>query len=258
MKAWLRAAALAGIAGMAAPAMAQPRPGAPQPRDLLAAAGPLGAADIAIVLAAVRQAVAGRRLRLSYIPNGYGPDVLMGANGRPRYVRAVSGHDSPDGLVEVVTFTEYTGRQARTCDGAGRSEELVLEYERRSGEDRWSVKARVRQPVEPLWPAFDILAGDVPVEGGDRRAFDLRTGRALVAPWTLPAGAQSGGPVPDGATQSLWIDVVSLLPLRWSIAVPANPDRGVPAVPDYGLSFTYDASPDLQPPDTRPAIECVG
>jgi len=34
-------------------------------------------------------------------------------------------------------------------------------------------------------------------------------------------------------------------------------ERGIPAVPDYGLSFTYDASLDLRPPDAILSIDCV-
>jgi hypothetical protein len=37
-------------------------------------------------------------------------------------------------------------------------------------------------------PMFDMLAGITPVESGNRRAFDDRLGRALVAPWKLPSG----------------------------------------------------------------------
>ena len=102
-----------------------------------------------------------------------------------------------------------------------------------------------------------MLAGITPVESGNRRSFGDRVGRALVAPWKLAPGVQPGGPLPAGVTQSLWIDTVSLLPLRWSIAMPAMPDRGIPAIPDYGLSFTYDSSLDLRPPDAILSTDCV-
>jgi hypothetical protein len=87
-----------------------------------------------------------------------------------------------------------------------------------------------------------------------RDRADGRVGRALVTPWTLPAGA-IGGPIPEGVRQSLWIDTVSFLPCRWSLSAPAG--RGLPALPEYGLSFTYDASLDLRPPDGVPAPDCV-
>jgi len=51
--------------------------------------------------------------------------------------------------------------------------------------------------------------------------------------------------------------MVTLLPLRWSMSMPAMPERGVPAIPDYGLSFTYDASLDLRPPDVTLSTDCV-
>jgi hypothetical protein len=54
---------------------------------------------------------------------------------------------------------------------------------------------------------------------------------------------------------SHWIDTFSVLPLRWSLSVPAA--AGLPTIPDYGLSFTYDASLDLGPPDGVQAPDCV-
>jgi hypothetical protein len=95
----------------------------PSARDLLNTDRPLQPAEIAVVLAATRAAVSGKTCRRSYVPNGPGPEVLMGANGRPRFVRAISGDDyssgavSADGTgnrtqsrqsghVDVVTFTE--------------------------------------------------------------------------------------------------------------------------------------------------------
>jgi hypothetical protein len=227
----------------------------PSAREILNTTRTLLPAEIAIVLAAVREAVAGKTLRLSYVPNGPGPEVLMAANGRPRFVRAVSGYFDPNGHVDVVAFTDYTGRSVRKCDGTSLSEELVIEYEHKSTDSRWTVKARRRERNEALAPVFDLLTGNVALESGSRRAFEDRVGRALVAPWKPPDGA-IGGP-PAGATQSLWIDLVSLLPLRWSISIPATPERGLPAVPDYSLSFTYDPSLDLRPPDVRLANDCV-
>jgi hypothetical protein len=243
----------------------------PPARDLLNAERSLQPAEIAAVLAAVHQAVSGKTFRLSYVANGPGPEVLMGANGRPRFVRAASGYDyrsgavgadgngnrtqsQQSGHVDVITFTEYTGRPASKCDGTALDDELVIEYEHKSTDDRWTVRARTRSPMEFAAPVFDMLAGITPVESGTRRSFDGRTGRALVAPWTLPAAAQ-GGPL-AGASQSIWIDTVSLLPLRWTLSMPVTPER-VPAIPDYGLSFTYDASLVLLPPDAILSADCV-
>jgi hypothetical protein len=240
----------------------------PSARDILNTDRPLQSAEIAAVLAGVRAALSGKTFRWSYVPNGPGPEVLMGTNGRPRFMRAVTGYGAavngngsqtqpqPRGHVDVVTLTEYTGRAARKCDGTPLDVELVVEYEHKSTDDRWTVKARTRTPVELGKPVFDILAGSTPVESGNRRSFDDRVGRALVAPWTLPPGAQQDA-LPPGARQSLWIDTVSMLPLQWSIAVRAAPERGTPAIPDYGLLFTYDSSLDLRPPDIVLSNDCV-
>jgi hypothetical protein len=246
----------------------------PPARDILNSDRPLQPAEIAVVLAATRAAVSGKTFRLSYVPNGPGPEVLMGANGWPRFVRATSGYDysagaagadgngnrtqsQQSGHVDVVTFTEYTGRSARKCDGTALDAELVIEYEHKSTDDRWTVRARTRTHLEFAAPVFDMLSGITPVESGNRRSFDGRMGRALVAPWTLPPGALSSAPLPAGVRQSIWIDTVSMLPLRWSISMPASPERGLPAIPDYGLSFTYDSSLDLRPPDAILSTDCV-
>jgi len=246
----------------------------PSARDLLNANRALQPAEIAVVLAASRAAISGKTCRMAYGPNGPGPEVLMGANGRPRFMRAVSGYNyssaavgadgnangtqsQQSGHVDVVSFTDYTGRSARRCDGTALDDELVIEYEHKSTDNRWMVKARTRTLMEFAAPVFDILAGITPVESGSLRSFDDRIGRALVAPWKLPPGVQPGGPLPAGVNQSIWIDMVTLLPLRWSMSMPAMPERGVPAIPDYGLSFTYDASLDLRPPDVTLSTDCV-
>ena len=244
----------------------------PSAREIFGSARALQAPEVAIVLDAVRAAVSGRTLRLAYVPGGPGPEVLMGANGRPRYVRSVSGGEfgggwtldgngnrtpRPSVRVDVIRFTEYTGRAARRCDGSAPGEELVIDYELRSTGGQWTVKARTRTAHEALWPAFDILAGSVTAESGSRRTVESREARALVAPWKPPAGSQPGGGLPAGATQSLWIDVAAMLPLRWSIAVPAMPEHGAAAIPDYGLSFSYDPSLNLRPPDVTLPTDCV-
>jgi hypothetical protein len=252
----------------------------PPATELLNSHRQLLPAEIPVILTAIRGAAAGKTFRLAYIPGGLGPDVLMGTNGRPRFVRSTSGFDfggasstifrRPDGSIthsqsqqmdheELITFTEYTGRAARKCDGTLLEGELVIEYEHRATDNQWSVTGRTRSPMEPLSPPFDMLDGTTAVQTGDWRQIGDRMTRALVAPWKLPAGVQSGGPTPSGMTQSLWIDTLSLLPLRWSISIPAMPDRGTPAMPDYGLSFIYDASINLRPPDdvTAPELDCI-
>jgi hypothetical protein len=45
-------------------------------RDILNTGRTLQPAEIAVVLAATREAVSGKTLRLSYVPNGPGPEVL--------------------------------------------------------------------------------------------------------------------------------------------------------------------------------------
>lgn len=102
----------------------------PSARDVIILTRALTGAEVAIVLEASRQAVAGRVMHLAYQPDGPGPDFLMRADGRPRYMRSTSGRDfvsssaSSDGTartesghVNVSSFTHYTSAQASGCDG---------------------------------------------------------------------------------------------------------------------------------------------
>ena len=104
-----------------------------------------------------------------------------------------------------------TRGSAKKCDGTALNDELVIEYERKSTNQRWTVKARTRTLVEPFSPVFDY--NQAVVDSGNRRSFEERVGRALVAPWSPPVEPQSDGPRPTGARRSLWIDIVSTLPL---------------------------------------------
>jgi hypothetical protein len=241
----------------------------PSARELLQLDRALLPAEVSQVLEAVRNQIAGRTCRLSYMPGGMGPEMLMGRSGWPRLMRMTSGFNSVTGgavsaaggsvpvpsseiHVDVLTVVEYTGEPARRCDGQRIEGDLVIEYEHRS--DRgWSATARTRTDHDVLSPVFNMLAGALPVEAGGRREIDGRLARALVARYKLPSGAM-GGP-PAGTMQSLWIEIERLLPLRWSLSVPAATDR--PAIPDYGMSFTYDIpfAPNPLPNVNRP--DCI-
>src|SRR6185295_3463245 len=159
---------------------------------------------------------------------------------------------------DLINLIDYTGRPARRCDGSVEPGELVIEYEHRRSTNAWTAKARARTLMEVGAPIFDALSGVTRVESGERKQIGGRWARAFRAPWTLPSGAQPGGPLPAGATQTLWIDVESLLPLRWGVSLPAAPEHGTPPIPDYGLSFTYDASIDVRPPDGVAPPDCIG
>jgi hypothetical protein len=248
--AWLFLTAACAVAISSTASAQTPTPSA---AEILKADRPLQINELKTVIAAAQAAMSGKVVRLSYAPGGPGPEILIGENGRPRYMRGTSGYGDGGGHVDVKSYTEYTGRAARKCDGTPLKAELVVEYERKSIDNRWTVTARAETSREVLKPLFDMLAGTAKVELGGVRSFDDRVARALVAPWTPPPGG-IGGP-PDGTRQSLWIDTVSLLPLRWSLLLP--PGAGVPEVPEYGLSFAYDASLDLRPPDGVPAPDCV-
>jgi len=232
----------------------------PSPRAVVAQSRRLTQAEIAQVLTAARGAIAGRTFRLSYRPGGPGPEVLMATNGWPRFVRTVSGYTSWSGTAanetvatpreyraDVREVTEYTSRPARKCDGSEVDRELVIEYRNESSRG-WTAKARTRSTMEFAASIFDILAGTTRVGDGALQPLGDRPARAFVAPWTPPAGSQPGGPLPQNATQTLWIDVETLLPLRWEV--------GAANAPGYGVSFTYEML-DIRAPDGVVAPQCI-
>jgi hypothetical protein len=240
----------------------------PSARDVIVLTRPLTGAEVASVLEASRQAVAGRVLHLAYQPDGPGPDFLMRADGRPRYMKSTSGREfvsssaSSDGTVRtesgqmnVSSFTHYTGTAARGCDGTLRTGELIIEFENTG--HRWKATARTRRGSEVNGSAFEMLAGGTSAASGERRDVRGRPARAFVAPFVLPEGA-TGGP-PPGTVQALWVDVGTLLPVQWTLTLPPMPEFPGHGLPEFGVAFTYpDASSvDLRPPTGVEAPQCI-
>jgi hypothetical protein len=226
----------------------------------LMSAGQTTQLEIAQVLTAARAAIAGRTFRLSYQPGGPGPEVLMAADGRPRFIQTVSGYTSWSAVTgnsaptttreyraNVQEVTEFTRQAARRCDGSPITGELVIEY-RNENAQGWTAKARTRTVMEVAAPVFDMLTGTTAVKHDGIKTIGDRSARALIAPWAPPAGAQAGGPLPPNLTQTLWIDVETLLPLRWEV--------GAPTTPGYGVSFTYETL-DIRAPDGVAAPQCI-
>jgi hypothetical protein len=251
------------------------------PRQLLNAARPLTTAEIGIVLAASRDALAGRTLRLTSLFNGQGPDLRMGPAGLPGAVRSAStvtggfvgGIPSGGGpppaptynIEEVTTYIDYTGSAVRRCDGSSEPGEMVIEYVRR-GTEPWAATARRRENNDVGGPGyawmFAMLRGAGSLMSGERRQIAGRDARALTAAWLLPGGDNVeriilrgdpapnaiGEPAPEESIQTLWIDVASLLPLRWEV--------NKRDIRSYGFDFTYEPI-DLRPPAGVQAPDCV-
>jgi hypothetical protein len=121
------------------------------------------------VVTAVRETLADKIVRMAFTMTGPGPLVLMGSDGRPRVMRADSGANfsgggvfadgsgrtvqtEQSGHVDLITVTHYTREPAKHCDGTDLGAELVIEYEHRSIDDRWTAKARARTDAEVLAP----------------------------------------------------------------------------------------------------------
>jgi len=257
----------------------------PSPRDLLNAARPLTAIEIASVLDASRRAVARKTFRASALSGRLSLDVRVERSGRPKIVRTAFGLEG--GMVfgvaagaptppfstemrwheDVVSIVEYTGRPVRRCDGSVEPGEMVISYTLSSRSSSWTTEGRRRDPTEIQYPnvqrVFELLRGIAPLTSGERCSIGGRPARAFVAPWKPPPDRSSHAPILTGdpipnvagepsqteATESLWIDVRSLLPLRWKIS-----KRGVLM---YGYDFKK-MSLDLRPPPGVRAPDCIG
>jgi hypothetical protein len=253
-------------------------------RRLLELERPLESSEISIVLKSVQAALDGRTYRLGVRPGDSGIRVLMGPDGRPRIIGMTSSliHGVVGGLVpgaktpptstewreDVTTIREYPGLPARRCDGSGQSGELVIEYTSRDGAG-WTVSARARNVLDSnITRPLSMLQGHEDVSSGERREVDGRWARALVAPWIAPANTiteqpailtgdpipnvvrEPGTPAANDATQSLWIDTETLLPLRWEVTKP-DPLRVL-----QSRVFNYESF-QLRPPAGVDAPECI-
>ena len=258
--------------------------GSPSPRQLLDLKRPLEAAEISIVLKAVQDAIAGKTFLVSWPGSEYGTRILMGPGGRPRMVQQGSGmvHGVVRGRVpgattpptaqtwheEIMTILSYVGLPARRCDGSVERGEMVIEYTRR-GTGEWRASARTETSRDSgITAALSLVQSAERMATGEHRLVDGRSARAIVAPWvTAPVatglraaeGAPvigdpfpnvAGEPIAGVATQSLWIDTVTLLPLRWEVTKPD------PATVLQAQVFNYDSF-ELRPPAGVDAPTCI-
>lgn len=222
--------------------------GTPSPREVLELSRPLTGAEVETVLAASRKVLAGKTFRLG---RPHGPEFVMGRDGRPTIERGsgaivggvvgglVSGSDESARptesrfRIDTAHVIHYTGLPARRCSGAAEEGDLVVDYER-LGSRPWTATARVRDARDfgglGFAPLFDMLQGGSRVTSGERARIAGRWARAFVSEWTPPVStvdtrpaALIGDPIPnvpgvqlpESALQTLWIDVRSLLPVRW-------------------------------------------
>jgi hypothetical protein len=238
----------------------------------------LTALEVAIVLDATRQALAGKTLRLSSTGTAGGPEVLMGPDGQPKvrrfhgtviagFVGGITADGSPSApsrtwREDITTITDYTGRPARDCNGSGVHGELVIEYELRSSTHAWTVHARRRDARDRvgIGSAVEMLRGGAAVTSRQRSQLDEPRRREFVAAWTPPNFSADvpriGDPTPNVVgvappnefIQSLWIDTESLLPRRWEASKGGD-------VTD-GFDVIYEVI-DLRPPAGVAAPECI-
>ena len=162
----------------------------------------------------------------------------------------------PEVSEQFVLLYEYTRIPARHCDGAAASAELVFQYLLDPTTKKWTATAREssRHDAAMALP-FDILGTSASPTSGPTRVIGNRTARAIVSPMPesfrfVPAVTGDPAPNPDEfvPVQSLWVDTVSLRPLRWEVSQRQ-------AIVDH-VDFAYE-SPALQRPAGIKAPECI-
>jgi hypothetical protein len=192
-------------------------------RDFLFAERPLTRPEVAEVVEAASEEVAGRPFSVANTL-GERMEFMLDAHGHLRFAR------NPADRV----LTEYTARVARYCDdGSLAPHEMAIEYRHEDGE--WTATTRLVHPGEPGLALAALLSGETHLEDtgltADRRA----------------RGFSSPARPPD--VQTLFIDVRTTLPLRWETA-DVRGERHIHAI-------EYERSLDLWPPRGMPTPECV-
>lgn len=205
------------------------------PRDLLNLQRPLTDVEVRRVVSGIRQALAGKTLRLVDKFQG-DPEILMGRDGLPRLVRlkgrgeSVAGITTETGTMRVfnlpdiiVSVFEYSRVPARRCNGGPAASGMAIEYLLNLTTKVRQVTARELGPrdagmVRPL----EMFKATETLTSGENRLVAKRRARALVSPMPMRGDVVlTGDPAPNPAEfvpmQSLWIDTDSLLPLRWEV-----------------------------------------
>jgi hypothetical protein len=221
-------------------------------RERLANPAPLGADEITQVLDAARAAAAQRTFWVSSSFAGTPSlELLLGSDGRPVLIKVTSGIDTsgaaqPARHVTVEVLTHYLRQPAVYCDGSSAPGELVAEYENVG--DGWTVS--MRHSVDgsgELTPISAALRGEVALVDAGALTIAGRVARGLKAPWNP---REPGGAIAPDAAQTLWLDVESLLPLRWSVTMAVT--AGATPV-DYGFFLVPDDTIELRiPAGVRP------
>lgn len=205
------------------------------PRDLLNLQRPLTAAEASRVVSGIRQALAGKTLRLVDKFQG-DPEILMGRDGMPRLVRfkgrgeSVAGITTETGTMRVfnlpdviVSVFEYSRVPARRCKGGQAASGMVIEYLMNLTTEVRQVTAREPGPRDAgMARPLEMLKATETLTSGENRLVGNRRARALVSPMLVSGDVVlTGDPAPNPAEfvrmQSLWIDTDSLLPLRWEV-----------------------------------------
>ena len=243
-----------------------------QPQDLLKLQRLLTAVEIDTVVGGIRQALAGRTLRLVQIVQKRGADseILMGQAGMPHVIRlayeciaVVNGEcvasrvpplSVPEQPERFVALIEHTGVLGRRCNGTLATGEMVIDYMQNLTTRKWTVTARERLSGEiAIARPLEMLKTAASLRSGENRFLGGRPVRAIVSTSSPREGVSiTGDPAPNAAdfvpVESLWVDTDTLLPVRWEVAQR----QAIVAATD----FVYETL-DLRPPAGVETPRCI-
>ncbi len=240
--------------------------GCTPPRDLLRLPRPLTAAEMDTVVGGIRQALAGKTLRL-VDGRGGEPEILMDRDAMPNMVRykgrgeRIASVTGDSGTVRVfnlpdviVWLFEYSRVPARRCNGVPAAGGMVIEYLLNLTTQIRQVTARETGPRDAAMARpLEMLGTPASLSTGQTRFVGNRAARAIISPFSITeAPLLRGDPAPNPADfvpmQSLWIDTNSLLPLRWEVS-QRQPIVGA-------IDFVYEQL-DLRRPAGFEVPQCI-
>jgi hypothetical protein len=206
-------------------------------RDLLNDPQTMTKAEMARVRDATLKELADRAFRVTD-EVGNEVQIVMNARGGPRYFHTKRA--GPE------VFEDHTERPAVTCDGKSTGSTLVVEYGR-DGSGSWHVRAYPEAAWYSMPRYFEIF--NQPLESGGFRVINGHRTRAVMGPaLPLPNWRPADG-IPPKSKVVLWVDVRTLLPVRW--------ESMVEGVTRGELSFRADAALKLSPPRGVRPVDCV-
>ncbi|HEY1305447.1 MAG TPA: hypothetical protein VGF24_17950 [Vicinamibacterales bacterium] len=202
---------------------------------------PLTPAEVKGVLSAAFAAMRGKTFRVTFPAQATVAEkqIVPDERGRLRYYRTT--------YEDLEVIEDHTNLAAVTCDGRRLGGTLYIEYGRQ-GSGKWDVSAYPENDWHSMYRYFDIF--DEPLESGGFSNIDEHLSRALVGPTENDRKIDPDFGAPPNVKHVLWLDVRTLLPVRWEMVVDGEPT-------EIALQFVHDPSLALRPPKGVKTPTCI-